>query len=525
MVARTGGATQSGQEPNTIVPSSLPVLRVFLSSPGDVREHREFVVKALLKLRARYVRDLSIDWYHWDMPGAQAPMSYAETPQDSISRYGCLPRDCDLTIVLLWSRIGTPLPADKLRRDGTRFESGTVWELEDALEGGKEAFVYRCTRKVSVDMDDPDKASKEHQYQQVKAFFEKGRAPDGSLSRSVSTFDSPETLADLIDDHVDQFIARWKTTLPNVSVRPVGDASSSTLVRENPDRDRLRKLLRLCDQDDWIQPIAQTVRQCMEEGSRYAIGCVLPGHHDRGHDDLMDRIRDPAIADHIGVLQSEEVALLRINVPLKYGSRQIFEQSLLYGLQKSAAELSGAKDLPDVVRRMRQFRRKVVIAYAYYDMDESSTAGDRKRPNPRQEDHLIQVVDEFLRTAPLEGEPPTFLLAIGLKYPCAPTDRAGWLRKSMSRWFSAETIDVPRWADDLRDRYQNARPPLLLMPPLPLIRKGDLDRWRDDRRVKEALDSTDLAVRLVASLDKLFGERDAWPLPKLCEALMKDLRL
>lgn len=64
-------------------------------------------------------------------------MSVAETPQASVNRYSGRPADCDLTIVILWSKLGTRLPENVKRGDGTRYESGTVWELEDARQAGK----------------------------------------------------------------------------------------------------------------------------------------------------------------------------------------------------------------------------------------------------------------------------------------------------------------------------------------------------------------------------------------------------
>lgn len=44
-----------------------------------------------------------------------------------MNAYLPLPRECDLTIVLLWGRLGTPLPPENRQVDGTVYASGTVW--------------------------------------------------------------------------------------------------------------------------------------------------------------------------------------------------------------------------------------------------------------------------------------------------------------------------------------------------------------------------------------------------------------
>src|SRR5262249_22579606 len=62
--------------------------------------------------------------------------------------------DFDLVIAILWKRIGTELPPDFYHRaDGSAFESGTVLEIESALEsstkdGRPSVFVFRKTAPV-----------------------------------------------------------------------------------------------------------------------------------------------------------------------------------------------------------------------------------------------------------------------------------------------------------------------------------------------------------------------------------------
>ena len=65
-------------------------LRVFISSPGDVADERN-LARRLLK--------------------------------EAVNRFGCRPSECDIVIVVLWSRLGT-----QLKIDGTSYLSGTEYE-------------------------------------------------------------------------------------------------------------------------------------------------------------------------------------------------------------------------------------------------------------------------------------------------------------------------------------------------------------------------------------------------------------
>jgi hypothetical protein len=107
-------------------------LRVFLSSPGDVAEERRLAREVMETLEAGHLlRDkVRFDIVAWDDVHAAAPMNGRDTPQASVNRYSGRPADCDLTLVILWSRVGTPLPPDVSRSDGTRYASGTVGEYE-----------------------------------------------------------------------------------------------------------------------------------------------------------------------------------------------------------------------------------------------------------------------------------------------------------------------------------------------------------------------------------------------------------
>ncbi len=98
----------------------------------------------------------------WDDPAAPAPILADRTPQKSVSRARRRPSECDIVVVVLWTRLGTPLPDEHRKADGGTYGSGTEWEYEDALRATPrpDILVYRRTERVLLDADDPEVAAK-----------------------------------------------------------------------------------------------------------------------------------------------------------------------------------------------------------------------------------------------------------------------------------------------------------------------------------------------------------------------------
>ena len=137
-------------------------MRVFLASPGDMAEERKLAQEVLDRFPDDSVfRDkITISTIAWDKPGAGTPMLATMTPQEAIKRGLLTPAQCDIVIVIFWSRIGTPLPADWKKPDGSQYLSGTEWEYLNALEaaerqGKPEILVYRRTEEMTLGASDP----------------------------------------------------------------------------------------------------------------------------------------------------------------------------------------------------------------------------------------------------------------------------------------------------------------------------------------------------------------------------------
>ena len=61
----------------------------------------------------------------WDQPGVGVPMLATMTPRAAIAEGLPKPSECDIVVVVFWSRMGTPLPDTFRKPDGTPYLSGT----------------------------------------------------------------------------------------------------------------------------------------------------------------------------------------------------------------------------------------------------------------------------------------------------------------------------------------------------------------------------------------------------------------
>jgi len=156
----------------------------------------------------------------WDDPVAGSPLDARETPQSSVNRWSGRPAECDLTIVVLWSRLGTPLPPTMTRADGSRFASGTVWEVEDAIAADRPVFVYRRTEKPRIDIDDADFEAKRSQYDAVRRWFETLRDANGART-GVNEYATPAQFQQMLRAHLEGFTGRRLAALASPGQDPV----------------------------------------------------------------------------------------------------------------------------------------------------------------------------------------------------------------------------------------------------------------------------------------------------------------
>jgi hypothetical protein len=216
MAKKKGGAAAretSGEQ--------APVVRIFLSSPGDVADERKIareLIERELQKHPSY-RELKLVVIAWDDPDARVPMLANETPQESVNNARPRPSTCDIVIVIIWARMGTPLPETICKPDGGRYLSGTEWEYLDAIDSPRdpkpEVLVYRRTGTPKVDLDDEDYPEKLAQYQKVKSFFARFRNTDSSLVRGFNEYSAPDQFESLLRHDLDELLHRRLPAAPS----------------------------------------------------------------------------------------------------------------------------------------------------------------------------------------------------------------------------------------------------------------------------------------------------------------------
>ncbi|HEX2618991.1 MAG TPA: hypothetical protein VHL11_02560, partial [Phototrophicaceae bacterium] len=109
----------------------VPLIRVFISSPGDVPSERKIAREVIdqLNYEPAFKDKILIRAVAWDNPNDSAPMVAYLDPQEVINRGLARPAECEIVAVMLWSRMGTPMAFPKYQKsDGTPYQSGTEWE-------------------------------------------------------------------------------------------------------------------------------------------------------------------------------------------------------------------------------------------------------------------------------------------------------------------------------------------------------------------------------------------------------------
>jgi HEAT repeat protein len=175
------------------------ILKVFVSSPSDVADERALSRAVVDQLQYDpFLREqVTFNLVAWDDPRAPAPLLAQLPPQQSISAALPEPSECDIVVVILWSRLGTPqasLPDLK----GSPSRTGTEWEFRNALAGARSRglpllLLYRRTAPVGNDLRSPDILERLDQLRQVDSFFADLREADsGAALGGITEYETPD---------------------------------------------------------------------------------------------------------------------------------------------------------------------------------------------------------------------------------------------------------------------------------------------------------------------------------------------
>lgn len=223
--------------------------RVFLSSPSDVAPERDLAAVVFAGIANETQGRVQFELVRWEKEYFVASSGF----QDQIVR----PSTCDLVLCLFWKTLGTELPPNFDRPDGSG-RTGTEYEFEEAMEAARSSgegrpkiLVYKKTAPVVFDEAKVD--AQRNQKRLLDQFWERWfRNEQGHLIAAFHEFDDAATFAAQLERHVRLWLehtiatARWDSNLlgsPFSGLQPFDAARASVFFGRQRVVDEIRARL------------------------------------------------------------------------------------------------------------------------------------------------------------------------------------------------------------------------------------------------------------------------------------------
>ena len=194
----------------------VPLVRIFLSSPGDVAEERtlarQLIDSELPKLPSLRGR-LALELIAWDDPAAQIPMLATETPQELGERGPAAAGD-------LRHRHRHPVVAHGHAAAGQRAQAerrALPFRHRVGVRGRGQLAPAAAARgaRLPADGEAKGRAGRSRfrlrrwtQFQRVEAFFARFRNADGSLKGGINEYATPSDFKALLRQHLEEMLYR-----------------------------------------------------------------------------------------------------------------------------------------------------------------------------------------------------------------------------------------------------------------------------------------------------------------------------
>ena len=182
-------------------------IKVFISSPGDVIPERQVVKRVIGRLNEEFAGRAFLIPILWE----EEPLLASDTFQAQIHP----PRETEIYIGILWSRIGSPLPETIKRPDGTIYDSGTAFEFEDALNGFHERgypemLLYRKDGAPEISLADRDIVmDRLEQMDRLQSYVDRFLiGDDGSYVAAFHMFENADQFDTMIETHMRKLVER-----------------------------------------------------------------------------------------------------------------------------------------------------------------------------------------------------------------------------------------------------------------------------------------------------------------------------
>jgi tetratricopeptide (TPR) repeat protein len=184
--------------------AELPIIKIFLSSPGDVAEERALAEIVFRRLADEFADTVTLKLVIWE----HEPVFGHANFQHQIERT----KDCDLVVSILWSRLGTRLPSDFAPAADQAAPTGTEFEINDALAwhevwGKPKLLIYRRVPGPQVGLGSADFAERSDQYQRLDEFCQRRFYADGVVVVSHRTFSDSHSFERYLSEHVRSWLS------------------------------------------------------------------------------------------------------------------------------------------------------------------------------------------------------------------------------------------------------------------------------------------------------------------------------
>jgi len=232
-------------------------LRVFISSPGDVRPERSIAARLIARLGREFSSFFQLEAVLWE----REPLVATAHFQDSITP----PRETDIVVVVLWSRLGVPLPLATYPGAVTgRQVTGTEWEFEDAVaasrrQGLPDLLFYRKRAALAGSDDTAQLVEQLRQKQLVDEFIQRWFVDAGAnnFKAAFREFHSSAEFEDMLETHLRELLTqrldgggrhaasaiRWHAGSPFRALESFELAHAQVFFGRTRDRNELRETL------------------------------------------------------------------------------------------------------------------------------------------------------------------------------------------------------------------------------------------------------------------------------------------
>lgn len=187
--------------------------RIFISSPGDVNDERRRAALVIGRLKREFASFFDITPVLWEYE----PMLSSGHFQDIIDP----PADADILVLILWSRLGTPLPERTATReyrgiDGRAPVTGTEWEFESALaareqrSGVPDLLVYRKQGEGFARFSRVDQLDQiRNQWESLQSFWQSHfEDANGQFKAAFNRFTTLEEFETQLEQHLRELLRR-----------------------------------------------------------------------------------------------------------------------------------------------------------------------------------------------------------------------------------------------------------------------------------------------------------------------------